>query len=177
METNSEITSGRCVIPTQRFNSKTYYKYDGEKYFTKGTKKLHRVVWELFIGEIPKGYHIHHKDGNPDNNNISNLELIEAGKHLAMEGKRRHKENPEWSKSFHAKGVEAAKEWHKSDEGRQWHSEHGKRTWDKREYITLICEQCGKEYKTRHGGVSKYCHNNCKAKALRARRKREQTGI
>lgn len=36
---------------------------------------VHRLVYETFIGPIPEGYQIHHKDHNPKNNHLSNLEL------------------------------------------------------------------------------------------------------
>jgi len=36
----------------------------------------HRYVWEAEVGDIPLGYHIHHKDGNKCNNNLTNLELV-----------------------------------------------------------------------------------------------------
>lgn len=58
-------------------------------YLTKGdkrqTKMIHRLVYEAFIGDLPKcnlagkGYdrlEINHKDENPSNNCIDNLELI-----------------------------------------------------------------------------------------------------
>jgi len=32
-------------------------------------------------GEIPKGFEIHHIDGDKDNNNISNLEILSASEH------------------------------------------------------------------------------------------------
>lgn len=32
------------------------------------TKRIHQLVYEAFTGEVPKGYHIHHKDGNMQNN-------------------------------------------------------------------------------------------------------------
>lgn len=35
---------------------------------------VHRVIWEIFNGPIPKGMVIDHLDGNPLNNCISNLE-------------------------------------------------------------------------------------------------------
>lgn len=42
-----------------------------------GTNKyVHRLVWELFKGEIPEGYEINHIDGNKANNKLSNLELV-----------------------------------------------------------------------------------------------------
>ena len=43
---------------------------------------LHRLVYKLFCGDIPKGMHIHHKDKNPLNNSLTNLELKEAKQHL-----------------------------------------------------------------------------------------------
>ena len=51
------------------------------------TKLLHRVVWEHFNGTIPEYYHVHHIDKNKDNNDISNLELIECHAHLSEHGK------------------------------------------------------------------------------------------
>ena len=81
-------------------------------------------VWRKHHGEKPYGYHLHHIDGNPDNNDISNLECLspedhakkhgyisnlvmsETIRHLGDEWKRRHAEgikrrskNPQWRKS------------------------------------------------------------------------------
>jgi hypothetical protein len=33
-------------------------------------------MWETFVGEIPKGQEIHHKDHNKLNNSLDNLELV-----------------------------------------------------------------------------------------------------
>lgn len=48
---------------------------------TRFTRRLHRLVYEAFVGEIPKGYHIHHKDGNKQNNHVENLQLLDVKSH------------------------------------------------------------------------------------------------
>ena len=177
MDSNRQTTSKGQDLPEQWFNGKRYKLYNGERYFSRGTKRLHRVVWEFHKGEIPEGYDIHHVDGNSFNNEIENLNLVKSSLHQRMEGKKRFKENPEFARSFQSKGIEKAKEWHSSEEGKRWHSEHGRKTWVNRERFRKNCEQCGNEYETHFPERSKYCHNNCKAKALRARRNRELNGL
>lgn len=49
---------------------------------------VHRVVYETFIGKIPQGLVIDHKDENKTNNSIYNLQLLTIGdnvrKHWAL---------------------------------------------------------------------------------------------
>ena len=33
-------------------------------------------MWQTFVGEIPAGYEVNHKDHNKTNNSLSNLELV-----------------------------------------------------------------------------------------------------
>lgn len=42
---------------------------------------IHILVVEHFIGEIPKGFHVHHKDGNKQNNRVDNLEMLTPKEH------------------------------------------------------------------------------------------------
>ena len=177
MEKDFGIKIGNDGLPTQTFNGKEYKLYPREKYFSRGCKRMHSVVWEQSNGKVPKGFHIHHKDENTWNNSIDNLECIEGKEHLSEHGRKRFQENPEFAKEFQSKGIEKAKEWHASEEGKLWHSIQGKGTWVNREYKKYNCEQCGSEFESRHSGIVKYCHNNCKAKALRARRKLERGSI
>lgn len=54
------------------------------------TTRIHTLVAKHFIGEIPKGYHVHHIDGNKQNNKVTNLSIISAKDHNALT----LKENP-----------------------------------------------------------------------------------
>lgn len=45
---------------------------NGKRY----NKYIHRIVWETFVGEIPKGYEINHIDHDKSNNCLYNLELV-----------------------------------------------------------------------------------------------------
>jgi hypothetical protein len=47
----------------------------------KGYVYEHRFIWETLRGPIPKGYTIHHKDGDRTNNDINNLEMLPKGVH------------------------------------------------------------------------------------------------
>ena len=44
----------------------------------------HRLVYEYFVGEIPKGYVIHHLDCNRLNNNVTNLKMMTASEHQKL---------------------------------------------------------------------------------------------
>lgn len=37
---------------------------------------VHRLVWEAFVGPIPEGLQINHKDENKSNNSLKNLEVM-----------------------------------------------------------------------------------------------------
>lgn len=47
-------------------------------------KRAHILVYETFVGEVPKGYDVHHINHNPSDNRVENLELIERHKHNQM---------------------------------------------------------------------------------------------
>ena len=59
---------------------------------------VHRHIWKLHNGEIPKGMDIHHKDHNPFNNDISNLELIDQLKHHRLHAGYKLKKGIWWKK-------------------------------------------------------------------------------
>lgn len=57
-------------------------------------QSVHRLIYEEAYGPIPKGYHIHHKDGNKLNNDLSNLEILTASEHIRLH-KKGVKQKPE----------------------------------------------------------------------------------
>lgn len=46
-------------------------------------KKIHRIVYESFIGELKKGLVIDHIDNNPKNNHVSNLRQVSSRKNTS----------------------------------------------------------------------------------------------
>ena len=60
--------------------------------------RINRLVYETFVGQIPKGYDVHHKDHNPKNNCVENLELIELHTHHLIHSKERYIPVSQYSK-------------------------------------------------------------------------------
>lgn len=147
----------------QRFDGVTYYRC-GE-YFQRKGHRLHRAVWEYHNGEIPGGYHVHHKDGDKSNNDIENLALLKQSEHLS-----RHMRTPE-RRAESAESIKAAREaaraWHGSADGLAYHARRGRENWEKRKMQTYTCSFCGREFQTKFvypKGSNHFCNPNCKAK-------------
>lgn len=75
-----------------------YHRNDGYYQITNGTHKgqlLHRLIYEDTYGPIPKGFQIHHIDGNKENNNPTNLMILTKSHHhkLHMKGTN----HPRWN--------------------------------------------------------------------------------
>lgn len=138
---------------------KYYRPHSG--HIEEGVEALHREVWKEHNGEIPEGHHIHHKDGDPTNNDIENLECVSPEEHA-----ERHPEN-HLSPEEIRMGIEAAKDWHSSDEGSEWHSDHWEESLGKlfRDPKTKECDQCGDEFE--FYTTARFCSNACKAKHRR----------
>lgn len=161
-------------ILTQYFDGGLYRVWPGEKYLARGGKKLHRDVWAGAFGPVPRDCHIHHRDADPANNRLDNLECIPAREHMALtfENSRGRRSARGW---FSDAARDAAADWHKSDEGRLWHKRHAERSksWLKWKREERACPQCGKLFDAlirKSGHAQVYCHSNCKAAAYRARR-------
>lgn len=65
-------------------NSQGWYldfKAVGKKGEKHKTLRIHNEVARAFIGEIPKGYVVHHIDGNKQNNDAKNLQILHPMQH------------------------------------------------------------------------------------------------
>lgn len=146
-----------------RRDKKTGY-YLSSKPIGKKRKRLHVYIWEKFNGPVPKNMHIHHKDKNKYNNELENLVCISSDEHKKIHAhdvdKNKLKEN------LLKNALPKAAEWHKSDVGRAWHSEHAKKIFMDRKPQKYICDFCGKEFETLNiysKNSNKFCSNNCKS--------------
>lgn len=132
--------------------------------------RLHRYVWEQHNGKIPKGYHIHHKNGNKNDNRVENLEMLPAAAHLSA-----HSNEPKQKtiarENILKHGVPAAVKWHKSPKGKEWHKQHYKKSLEPKwaKTVKKICPICGKEFFVSElvKDRSVFCSENCKAQNRR----------
>lgn len=180
-----EVIESNEKVERIRFNGAVYRRYPGAKglsdrtYFRpshadkqRGCSFLHRDVWIAHNGPIPDGWEVHHRDKNPLNNDPSNLEATPRDEHA-----RDHRtDNRERGARYWAslgpdilrQRAEAAAAWHRSPEGRAWHSQHAKQISANMAMADCVCENCGAGYQTKVAYVkrSRACSNNCKS-ALR----------
>lgn len=180
----------RVVETSIRYNGRKYSKKPNGYYYNCSTRKhLHQAIWIDNNGPIPKGYEIHHIDFDKENNDISNLACITIAEHhkihkdaMTDEQKQRMRDN------LAENARPKASEWHKSDEGREWHKEHAKQmakngtlAFVKQE--ELICSCCGKKYigirnKTKRNiSGNTFCSGKCKARYLRYKRSIDKSDV
>lgn len=158
---------------TQYFDGGLYRMWPSEAYLARGGKRLHRDVWKTAFGPIPKGCHIHHRDGNVLNNKLENLECVPSSEHLSESWAKRVKPEDGW---FSATARNKAAEWHSSPEGRLWHKRNAAKSknWTKWKREEKPCDHCGTKFMAliRAGAnPGKFCSSACKAAAYRERGK------
>lgn len=159
------------------FDGLRFSRGDDDGYYrnAKTGERLHRYVWRFYNGEIPDGYEVHHIDGNKSNNDISNLQLLELHEHKKLHGQMLTEAQREWRRNNLAVNARPkASKWHRSAEGRKWHSEHAKKQMQNMKVFTNTCIVCGKEFQSKQK-PAKYCSGACKARNLRANRKEQKT--
>src|SRR3989338_1828721 len=123
----------------------------------KNPKGLHVSVWEFHNKkEVPKGFHVHHKDSNTFNNDISNLECLSSHDHHRIPSKRdmeKVRANLERIRPLAAK-------WHRSPEGKKWHIEKCRKQWKNPRKFECLCKSCGKQFSA-FNSDSRICSTKC----------------
>ena len=128
------------------------------------SRYLHRQVWIDHNGPISEGYDVHHQNGDINDNRIENLECLPCGDHrrchISVEN-----QNPEIVRrrlAGLANAREAAKEWHGSDAGLEWHRQNGRHVGEllRRRMVYKNCECCGGRFKA-HFSTDRFCSLKC----------------
>lgn len=153
------------------WNGIKFYRYPdspnkgASTYFTAAPIRLHRAVWAQAHGPIPEGYHVHHIDGDPGNNDLSNLELVHNSKHI-------HKHLTEERLAAlraHMRSIQPlTKAWHKTPKGKAFHKAHGERVFGLREAREFTCQFCGGAFESR-AYQSRFCSAKCRSADRRAK--------
>ena len=158
----------------QYYNGVKFTQDEKTGYYLNSTLRIrmHRFVWLCEKGDIPKGYDIHHIDHDKSNNDISNLALVTKKQHSKL-----HYEELSASEkqavidNMNNNARPKAIEWHKSEEGRKWHSAMVKQAYADGKLgkkSKFICEVCGKEFEVVYKPGHKFCSGACSQKYLRA---------
>ena len=69
-------SSGKIIKDNPKNKHSKYRRIHLSKNGKKFYFFVHRLVWEAFNGPIPEGYQVNHIDENPENNCLSNLNLL-----------------------------------------------------------------------------------------------------
>lgn len=145
-----------------RRDKKTGYYLNSRKHI-----RLHRYVWEYYNGKIPDGYCIHHIDEDKSHNDIENLACISKSDHATLHSKERAEfDYDELIRNLNENARPKASEWHRSNEGREWHKTQWSKSLGKVQPKEYICQNCGKTFYSKRY-ASKYCCNACASSARR----------
>lgn len=156
------------ISPTiQEYAGRRYYRCG--RYFQHKGERLHRRVWEDLNGRVPEGFHVHHRDHDTSHNEPGNLELLPNSSHMSY-----HAKKSGHGRTTIAVAGQAAREWHGSEAGLEWHRSHyaEKVAPVMSERIMVTCQECGTGFETSrvHAHLAKYCSGKCRQRANRARK-------
>lgn len=106
-----------------------------------GSKCLHRIVYETFVGPIPQGYHIDHINNIRNDNRLENLQALTAlenerkahkGRKFTEEHKRKLSEAQKGMKKPWTTEYNKTRVFKQSNESRKKISESMKKRWEEK---------------------------------------------
>lgn len=114
---------------TKKGYVRKYYKEYGKQRFE------HCVVWEKHFGEIPKGMQVHHRDGNKQNNDISNLVLVDSLTHKRLHSGCKIIDGIWWKPCKECGELKPITDFYKSSENSKWVGSYCKSCFVKRAVV------------------------------------------
>lgn len=118
--------------------------------------KTHAAVLAAIAGPKPRGYHIHHRDKDPLNNRIENLEYKPAREHQSEHGKINAPK--QWAdpiiRSRMVAGLRRA-----AKENPDWCKGQNNPRWGYRKRADIECPTCGKTFNPRKDQI--FCGRKC----------------
>lgn len=140
------------MVESIEYRGVVYRRYPGKRYFFRGGGgiSLHRQIWIDHHGAIPPKHHIHHKDGNRDNNDIANLECLPASEHC-----REH-----FAERIQGEMGQRLKAWRDSEKGRRTLRANAYKMHANTPERQCTCAHCGKPFTTRVAS-QKHCSDAC----------------
>ena len=140
------------------FDGIRYTRQKNGRYIGSYGKILHREIWKRFNGEIPKGYVVHHIDGDPSNNKIENLQIMTQSEHIMLHQKIKKDICKFCGKPF---------ERHNLSGNCKFCSKKCHSDWDHKNNREIrICVECGKKFETYKYGKTKCCSKECAYKVV-----------
>lgn len=134
---------------------------------------IHQFVWFYYTGILSGGsFDVHHKDCNPNNNDISNLQLLTVSEHAKLHG-------------HFAAQVERICEYcgrSYTSAGRnglnRFCSQKCRSSWQHENCLeTRTCENCGKEFFVRKDLPTRFCSARCSTQHTHGKPPEERTCI
>lgn len=161
------------MAETVEFNGVKFRRYPEAKqradrvYYTpgisdkqRGIGRLHEEIWKAAHGPIPAGSHIHHKDENPLNNKLDNLELLTGAAHMSHHNlgqcSDRKRANLDAIRPL-------TKAWHGSEAGLEWHRQHAYNSLRAVAPTEHTCDNCSATFVAVPKKANRFCSNACKS--------------
>lgn len=115
---------------------------------------VHRLVYETFVGEIPEGMQVNHRDEKPNNNKLTNIEVVSITDNLNYGNHNKNVSNS----LINNKGISKHTLQFSLDGNliKEWPSVSEICRCNKDYTISNICKCCKGKYKQAYGYIWKY---------------------
>ena len=169
-------------MPKIEVINEKYVEFDGHAFrktsggYYDRCESLHGAIYEKFYGiKIPKEYSIHHVDGDKNNNDVSNLQMLTRSEHQKKHTACQFKTKKKFVCIVCGKEYEAINNGHNC-----FCSSKCRDKWSTIKYPRRAkekeCLYCGNKFES-YNKNAKYCSQSCRAKDFASKRKRDEKGI